>query len=691
MKKILYSYFTKILAAVLFVCCLTSVVLLSARDLKLANGSEVFAFESSFSESNYFTHDFTELELVVYNAYIKSANLDEETVYSPSEDKYYPVEELDFSQIVALILEQELESSTELEKLDYVIIWGSDKIFSNCGATAAIDLQDKPFYYRVDRNTNGSIDRYGNRLVGGVVDEIYSVFYRFEHFPTPFVIAASVKQSCADEVEAIWLQEEAVVVKIVARAVAMCAVALLLLCYLLIVCGKNKHGELKYSWVDCIYLELQAGIVAIAGYIAAVIGFPLLDYYLTEQISSVVLWGVAVCVAVISAFLLSFLLSVTRNIKNHRIGKSLLSFRILVTLGKISSRFFCWIWRTVRKFFCRLSGALSEKYSAIMIGMLVVYTVLIVFCSIFLPYSPVWLFLDVILLGFAAWIVSCRTKDIGQIKEGIRRIREGDMSYKIPEPNASDLKTAAENLNEISKGMDAAVAGKARAERMKSELITNVTHDLKTPITSIITYTELLGKVENMPEAGLDYANIIFQKAYRLKKLTQDLFDISKAQSGNEQVLLERLDVALLLSQSLGEHDREVQQSNLTFCVNLPKELYIQADGRKMSRVISNLLHNILKYSMKQTRVFISAVEKDGQAVIEFKNISAYPMNFEAQDIVGRFVRGDESRTTEGNGLGLAIAKSYTELCGGKLEIVIDGDMFKTLLYFPVDGFTANT
>ena len=161
------------------------------------------------------------------------------------------------------------------------------------------------------------------------------------------------------------------------------------------------------------------------------------------------------------------------------------------------------------------------------------------------------------------------------------------------------------------------------------------------------------------------------------------MFDISKAQSGNETVIMEKIDTALLIQQALAEQDREIQTSGLTFCVNTPKELYIRADGRKMSRVLGNLLQNILKYAMKNTRVFLSAYREGQDVVLELKNIASYPMEFQGDEIVGRFVRGDESRTAEGNGLGLAIAKSYTELCGGQLEIVVDGDLFKARLRFP--------
>ena len=147
-------------------------------------------------------------------------------------------------------------------------------------------------------------------------------------------------------------------------------------------------------------------------------------------------------------------------------------------------------------------------------------------------------------------------------------------------------------------------------------------------------------------------------------------------------MVLEKLDVELLIQQALAEQDNEIQASGLPFCVDAPKELYIAADGRKMSRVLHNLIGNILKYTMKNTRVFITAREQDETVIIELKNISAYPINFSAEEITQRFVRGDDARSTEGNGLGLAISKSYTEVCGGSFEVVTDGDLFKAILQF---------
>lgn len=259
----------------------------------------------------------------------------------------------------------------------------------------------------------------------------------------------------------------------------------------------------------------------------------------------------------------------------------------------------------------------------------------------------------------------------------------GKMTYNIPTLKSSDLNSLAQDINEIAVGLDESVSARVRAERMKTELITNVSHDLKTPLTSIINYTELLNNVEGLPEEAKDYAQIIAKKSDRLKRLTQDLFDISKIQSGNEEITFERIDIALLVAQSLGEHDGEIKKSELIFCVNLEKELYICADGRKMSRVIGNLMSNILKYAMKNTRVFVTTSTQGDRAVVEFKNTSAYPMDFDAREIMGRFVRGDKSRSVEGNGLGLAIVHSYTQAVGGKFEIVTDGDLFKAIISFP--------
>ena len=235
--------------------------------------------------------------------------------------------------------------------------------------------------------------------------------------------------------------------------------------------------------------------------------------------------------------------------------------------------------------------------------------------------------------------------------------------------------------------MQAALQNELRAERMKSELITNVSHDLKTPLTSILSYSDLLCQEQLTPEEANDYAKIIHQKSLRLKNLTSDLFDISKVQSGAEQMQCERIDACTLVRQALGEQDKAIAESRLTLKVDIPeRELPIWADGKKMSRVMENLIGNCIKYALPGTRVFVSAAERDGQAVIELKNIANYAMDFDPGEITERFVRGDAARSTEGSGLGLAIAKSYVEACGGALAVEVDGDLFKVCITFPVYG-----
>ena len=224
----------------------------------------------------------------------------------------------------------------------------------------------------------------------------------------------------------------------------------------------------------------------------------------------------------------------------------------------------------------------------------------------------------------------------------------------------------------------------------KNDSITYLAHDLKTPLTSILNYSDLLGKMDLTPEEANDYARIIYQKGLRLKNLTSDLFDISKVQSGAEQIISERLDACTLARQALAEQDKAVQESGLTVKAAIPeRELPIWADGRKLSRVLENLIGNCVKYALKGTRVFLSVAEENGRAIIELKNTANYEMDFAADEITERFVRGDAARSTEGSGLGLAIAKSYTEACGGTFDVSVDGDQFKVRIGFPVYGMTA--
>ena len=243
------------------------------------------------------------------------------------------------------------------------------------------------------------------------------------------------------------------------------------------------------------------------------------------------------------------------------------------------------------------------------------------------------------------------------------------------------LKELADNIINIENGLDIALDKAIKSERLKGELITNVSHDLKTPLTSIINYVDLLDNDNISDEKRKTYLEILKERSLRLKVLIEDLFEASKASSGNLEMHMEDLDPVALLRQTLGEFEDKISISNLEFIKNIPdKKLIIHADGKKTFRVFQNLISNILKYSLRGTRVYIDVEEKDNFISITFKNISEYSLNFSEEEILERFKRGDSSRTTEGSGLGLAIAKSLVELQGGIFELKFDGDLFKVMV-----------
>lgn len=268
--------------------------------------------------------------------------------------------------------------------------------------------------------------------------------------------------------------------------------------------------------------------------------------------------------------------------------------------------------------------------------------------------------------------------DINKIKTTTDNIVNGTYSNKLKIKNSSILKELADNIMNIEDGLDNAITNAVKSERMKSELITNVSHDLKTPLTSIINYVDLLDKDNISEEKKKEYLGILKERSERLKVLIEDLFEASKASSGNLEMHMENLDPVALLRQTLGEFQDRITNSNLYFIKNVPDyKLTIYADGRRTFRVFQNLISNILKYSLNGTRVYIDIVDEDDFVSITFKNISKYPLNFTEDEILERFKRGDSSRTTDGSGLGLAIAKSLVEIQKGIFKLKLDGDLFK--------------
>ena len=272
-----------------------------------------------------------------------------------------------------------------------------------------------------------------------------------------------------------------------------------------------------------------------------------------------------------------------------------------------------------------------------------------------------------------------------EIVEAIKKIRQGEVSYQL-EPGRlhGENQEIAEDLNNIGEGIRNAVATSVKDERLKSDLITNVSHDIKTPLTSIINYVDLLKREKIQQEPVKSYIDILDSKTQRLKQLTDDLVEASKISSGNIVLEKEKLNLAELLNQSIGEFSEKFTGQNLQVVFEQNnKEAFIYADSRRMWRIIENLFNNICKYAMPDTRIYIDLQKENGRVEATIKNISRQKLNIRVDDLTERFIRGDESRTTEGSGLGLSIAKNLTEVQGGSFRIDLDGDLFKVTLQFP--------
>ena len=275
-------------------------------------------------------------------------------------------------------------------------------------------------------------------------------------------------------------------------------------------------------------------------------------------------------------------------------------------------------------------------------------------------------------------------KDYSKIETRLKEMREGNNQTALDVDDfVPQLKYTAECINNISEGVETAIQDRMKSERLKAELITNVSHDIKTPLTSIINYVDLL-KNENIDnEKAKEYIGILDNKANRLKKLTEDLVEASKVSTGNISLNMEKINIVELIKQAIGEFEDKFQKKGLDVIINcLKNEIYIMADSRYMYRIIENLFSNISKYALENSRVYIDLYTIEQEARIEIKNISKEKLNISSEELMQRFVRGDTSRTTEGSGLGISIAQNLTELQHGKFDLILDGDLFKVEMDF---------
>ena len=371
---------------------------------------------------------------------------------------------------------------------------------------------------------------------------------------------------------------------------------------------------------------------------------------------------------------LAFCMTLATRIKTGTLWRNTVIYRVL----RLGWRALCWMGRGIRTL-CRNMSLIWQTiliYSAYALVMLLVCRETY--------YSPMatlfWMGVNMTVLLAVCFV----TLQLSRLREGARRLAEGDLSYHVPtEHMFFELKRHGENLNSIGAGMTRAVEERIKSERLKTELITNVTHDIKTPLTSILNYVDLLKKEPAASETASEYIAVLDRQARRLKKLTEDVLEASKAATGNIKVELGRTDAVELLGQCLAEYVERFQMASLTAVMQTPgKPAFILADGRLLWRVFDNLLGNIAKYAQPGTRVYAGVTREGKEVVIALKNISRDALNISEEELMERFVRGDSARTSEGSGLGLSIARSLTELQGGHFGISIDCDLFKAELRF---------
>ena len=357
-----------------------------------------------------------------------------------------------------------------------------------------------------------------------------------------------------------------------------------------------------------------------------------------------------------------------------------------VLRGALIGRIARFLWRIVRAIFRALLHTLARLplvWKTALVGLVIAGAEFLLYINDFYRVRyGVFLVMKLIELLAVLYIaVSLRT-----LQKGGEKLARGDFSSPIDTRYLiGDFKRYGQELNDVQGGLEQAVQEQMKAEHLKTELITNVSHDIKTPLTSIVNYVDLLKKEDIPSPNAQEYIAVLDRQSHRLKKLTEDLVEASKASSGALNVELQPTDVNVLLSQIEGEYQERLAACHLTLVTQPPAPgTMIQADSRLLSRVMDNLVSNVCKYAMENTRVYVTAAVRDGQAVISFKNVSRDELNISPDELMERFVRGDASRHSEGSGLGLSIARSLVQLQGGTFALSIDADLFRADIVFPL-------
>ena len=455
--------------------------------------------------------------------------------------------------------------------------------------------------------------------------------------------------------------------------VVVCSFALCLALFVFLLCAAgHKEGVpgIHLNWVDKIPLDLYLVLAVAAGgciFAAAV--------ELSNSSIAIMIFVAAVLLVFAVLLVMSLFMTLATRFKSGAFWKNTIIYRLLQLLARMGTG----LKNGVS--YCAKHLHLYWQAGLVFAGIsLLEFLVIAGFGS-----STIFVFWLIAKLIETPLLILLAVS-LQKLKAGGEALAAGDLNASVDLRHMPGvLKTHGENLNSIAQGMQKAVQQQLKSERLRTDLITNVSHDIKTPLTSIVNYVDLLKKEDVQPEKAKEYIAVLDRQSARLKKLTEDLVEASKASSGTLPVHPEAVDVNVMLSQVSGEYQSRFELCRLEPVVKLsPDDPKISADGKLLWRVFDNLLSNICKYAMPGTRVYFTSEVVSGQVHISFKNISNYPLDITADELMERFVRGDSSRSTEGSGLGLSIAQSLTSLQKGQFELVVDGDLFKANLTFPL-------
>lgn len=531
-----------------------------------------------------------------------------------------------------------------LEAYEGIVYYASDgeRVFSNSELNKKEQFQSFGAYML--------FEDYQQKLYPNEVKESQYLDY-FTHNveklnPQKDVIFVAFKESFLQQKMPEWEKDKANAKSFLNELIVFLTGFILSFVYLIMVIGRTsfKDKEIHFHVIDKLYNDLNIVIVVslIAIWIAMIVEV-LHDMYM-------------LLTAPIFIIALLMILSLVKHIKNRSLLQHTLIYQILKK-----------VFRSVKNVFD--SGSIGVKTVLLVIG----YPLVVVATFFIFP----------ITMGLAAWFAMKKVKSFNRIKEGVEQIKDGDIHHRIEVDGKGEFSRLAANINSINDGLKKSVDSEIKSERLKTELITNVSHDIRTPLTSIITYVDLL-KIENDPEIIAEYVDVLDQKSKRLKLLTDDLFEAAKASSGSMPVQLERIDIVSLITQGIGEMDEKIEASSLDFKLAHPTEkVYVKADGKLLWRSVENLFSNIFKYAQPASRVYIDVEDLGNEILMTFKNISAYELNISVDELMERFKRGDESRSSQGSGLGLSIAESLIHIQHGKFLVQVDGDLFKAMIYLP--------